>query len=158
MNWGFGGTGMRRQHPDFHRAGVSVALAADAPKFGLDVTALVAYLVARDLGDRDPLGVEEIFEMATLGGARAVGMADRIGALAPGMRADIMIRTADVAETQPGWSPVQNFLLTSRSRSVDTVLVDGRIVLRGGRRRCWMRPPFMKPRVTAPLAWRRPRG
>jgi hypothetical protein len=62
-----------------------------------------------------------------------VGMASMIGALEPGKRADIVIRTDDVAETQPGWSPLQTMLLASRSRSVDTVLVDGRIVMRGGR-------------------------
>src|SRR5271165_5907778 len=71
--------------------------------------------------------------MATLHGARAVGMADRIGSLEPGKRADIVIRSLDVAETQPGWSQVQNILLAGRGRSVDTVLVDGRIVMHGGR-------------------------
>jgi cytosine/adenosine deaminase-related metal-dependent hydrolase len=133
MNWGFGATGMRRPQPDFYRAGVTVALGSDVPKFGHDLAPLAAYLLCRDLGDAEPLGVEAAFEMATLHGARAVGMADRIGSLEPGKRADIVIRTLDVAETQPGWSQVQNILLAGRSRNVDTVLVDGRIVMRGGR-------------------------
>jgi cytosine/adenosine deaminase-related metal-dependent hydrolase len=60
-------------------------------------------------------------------------MASMIGSLEPGKRADIVIRTVETAEVQPGWSPVQNILLAGRSRSVDTVIVDGRIVLHGGR-------------------------
>ena len=133
MNWGFGATGMRRPQPDFYRAGTTVALGSDVPKFGHDLAPLAAYLLCRDLGDAEPLGVEAAFEMATLHGARAVGMADRIGSLEPGKRADIVIRGLDVAETQPGWSQVQNILLAGRGRSIDTVLVDGRIVMRGGR-------------------------
>jgi 5-methylthioadenosine/S-adenosylhomocysteine deaminase len=133
MNWGFGGTGLRRRHADFHRAGVPVALGADAPKFGLDTPTLAAYLLSRDLGDAIPIGVEDIFEMATLRGARAVGMADQIGSLEPGKRADIVIRAMTDPSAQPGWSPLQNILLASRGRSVDTVLVDGRIVVRHGR-------------------------
>ncbi|MCW3477095.1 amidohydrolase family protein [Limobrevibacterium gyesilva] len=132
MNWGFGGTGRRRPHADFHRAGVPVALGVDVPKFGHDTGPLAAYLLSRDHGDSAPLGIEDIFEMATLRGARAVGMADRIGSLEPGKRADIVIRTMADASAQPGWSPLQNILLASRSRSIDTVLVDGRIVLRHG--------------------------
>ena len=133
MNWGFGATGMRRPQPDLYRSGTTVALGSDVPKFGHDVAPLVAYLLGRDLGDAEPLGVEDAFEMATLHGARAVGMASMIGSLEPGKRADIVIRTVETAEVQPGWSPVQNILLAGRSRSVDTVIVDGRIVLHGGR-------------------------
>jgi 5-methylthioadenosine/S-adenosylhomocysteine deaminase len=133
MNWGFGATGMTRPQPGFHRAGVTVALGSDTPKFGHDTTPLAAYLLGRDQGGSAPLGVEDVLEMATLGGARAVGMATTIGSLEPGKRADIVIRTTDVAETQPGWSPLQNLLLAARSRSIDTVIVDGRIVMRAGR-------------------------
>jgi 5-methylthioadenosine/S-adenosylhomocysteine deaminase len=70
--------------------------------------------------------------MATLGEARALRMADRIGSLEAGKRADIVIRTTDVPESQPGHDPIQTLLLASRGKSVDTVIVDGRIVVRGG--------------------------
>jgi 5-methylthioadenosine/S-adenosylhomocysteine deaminase len=58
-------------------------------------------------------------------------MSDRIGSLEPGKRADIVIRTTEVAESQPGLYPIQT--LASRGKSVDTVIVDGRIVVRRGR-------------------------
>jgi 5-methylthioadenosine/S-adenosylhomocysteine deaminase len=132
MNWGVGKSVPRRPHPDLYRAGVTVALGSDVPKWGFDAAPLAAYLLSRDTGDERPLAAEEIFEMATLGGARAMGMADMIGSLEPGKRADIVIRTAEAPEFQPGCFPVQNLLLASRGKSVDTVLVDGRVVVRGG--------------------------
>ena len=58
-------------------------------------------------------------------------MADRIGSREAGKRADIVIRTTDVPESQPGDNPIQTLLLASRGKSVDTVIVDGRIVVRG---------------------------
>ena len=132
MNWGVGATIGRRPQPDLYRQGVNVGLGSDVPKWGLDAAPLMAYLLARDLGDVEPLTAEEIFEMVTIGGARAIGMEATIGSLEPGKRADIVIRTAEVPEFQPGRHAIQNLLLASRGKSVDTVLVDGQIVVRGG--------------------------
>ena len=132
MNWGFGRSGRRRPQPELLRAGVNMALGSDTPKWGFDTPALTAYLLARDGGDGDPLQAEDFLEMATLGGARVLRMEDRIGSLEPGKRADIVIRTTEVPESQPGHYPIQNLMLASRGKSVDTVIVDGRIVVRGG--------------------------
>lgn len=132
MNWGVGATIRRRPQTDLYRQGVTVGLGSDVPKWGLDAAPLTAYLLARDLGDAEPLSAEEIFEMATIGGARAMGMAAVIGSLEPGKRADLVVRSSDLPEFQPGHNPIQNLLLSSRGKSVDTVLVDGEIVVRSG--------------------------
>jgi 5-methylthioadenosine/S-adenosylhomocysteine deaminase len=132
MNWGIGATIRRRPQPDLYRQGVNVGLGSDVPKWGLDAAPLTAYLLARDLGDSEPLASEEIFEMATLGGAQAMGLAATIGSLEPGKRADLVIRSSELPEFQPGRYPIQNLLLASRGKSVDTVLVDGQIMVRGG--------------------------
>ena len=59
-------------------------------------------------------------------------MADTIGSIEPGKLADVVVRTTELPEFQPGHYLVQNLLLASRGKSVDTVIVNGRIVVRGG--------------------------
>jgi 5-methylthioadenosine/S-adenosylhomocysteine deaminase len=131
MNWGWA-QGFTRGHPRLFRDGVNVGLGSDVPKFGLDTAAMVAYLLSREQGDPEPLLAEEVFEMATLGGARAMGLSARIGSLEPGKLADVVVRTTELPEFQPGHYPVQNLLLASRGKSVDTVLVDGQVVVSSG--------------------------
>ena len=43
------------------------------------------------------------------------------------------MRNPDLPESQPGFDPVQDMMLVSRSRSVDTVICNGDIVIQGGR-------------------------
>ncbi|MCX7354252.1 MAG: amidohydrolase family protein [Alphaproteobacteria bacterium] len=106
--------------------------------FGSDVCKLwsfgelpyLAYLASRAQGDYiSPGGVLEI---ATLGGARAMGWQDRIGSLEPGKRADIVIRRNDLPEACPGTDPVFETALVARSKSVDTVICDGQVIVKGG--------------------------
>jgi cytosine/adenosine deaminase-related metal-dependent hydrolase len=111
--------------------GVNVTFGVDAAKvwtFG-DLE-LLGYLVARQNGRY--LSTETILEMRTLGGARAVGLERMIGSLEPGKRADIVVRSTVAPETVPGVNVVQEFLLGGQASTVDTVLVDGQIVWRGG--------------------------
>jgi 5-methylthioadenosine/S-adenosylhomocysteine deaminase len=72
------------------------------------------------------------FRAATLGGARALGLAGEVGALRPGMRADIVL--LDLAD--PAWRPLNSALrqlvYSETGRAVHTVLVDGRLVLQAG--------------------------
>ena len=51
----------------------------------------------------------------------------------PGKRADIVIRSPDLPEVRPSYNQVRNHLLLAKSRSVDTVLVDGEVLVKGGR-------------------------
>lgn len=79
-----------------------------------------------------PLGFYETIEMATINGAKALGLGDVTGSLTPGKRADlILIRTNDV-----NIAPLANIETTvvqsATPANVDTVMVDGRIVKRKG--------------------------
>jgi 5-methylthioadenosine/S-adenosylhomocysteine deaminase len=118
--------------PELVERGVRVAFMTDAAKvWSFGEMAWLGYLAARMGGAF--LSSEQILEMQTLGGAAAVGLTDRIGSLEPGKRADLVIRTDAVPEAHPGMDPVRELVLVSRSKSVDTVIVDGEIVVRGGR-------------------------
>ena len=72
--------------------------------------------------------------MATVNGARALGILDQVGSLAPGKRADlILVRTASLnMSPAPDLNPYR-LLVGAQSEDVDTVVVDGRILKRGGK-------------------------
>src|SRR5262245_5228390 len=83
---------------------------------------------------KDPLSVSprQVLELATINGARDLGIADRVGSLTPGKRADlILVRTTDL-NMAPLGDPVQAIVRSAQPHNVDTVVVDGRILKRGG--------------------------
>lgn len=83
-------------------------------------------------GDATQLPARRILELATIDGARGLGLADKVGSLTPGKRADlILVRTTDL-NMQPLVEPVQAIVVSAQPANVDTVLVDGRILKRGG--------------------------
>jgi cytosine/adenosine deaminase-related metal-dependent hydrolase len=76
-----------------------------------------------------------LVELATIEGAKLLGLADKTGSLTPGKRADlIMIRTADL-NMAPVRDPYYAIVFQGQPSNVDTVVVDGRILARGGRLR-----------------------
>ena len=60
-------------------------------------------------------------------------MADRIGSLEPGKRADLVIHAYRRPEWRPGLDVISNLIYSAQSTGVDTVVVDGRVILEGGR-------------------------
>ena len=124
--------------PVMHKAGLGIALGTDASNWadGLDIL-MQAYLCAtvhREMHpDDNPLYAETALEMATLGGAFVLGMENEVGAIKPGMRADLVIHRSDVPECLLAFDPLTNLVYAARSKSVDTVLVDGEIVLLHGK-------------------------
>ena len=79
------------------------------------------------------LTVDEVLEMATAGSAGVLGMPDRIGRITPGYRADIVF--LDLAHV--GYVPLNDVTLQlingESGAAVDKVMIDGRMVLEGGR-------------------------
>ena len=111
--------------------GANIAFGVDTAKvwtFG-DLE-LIGYLVARQAGRY--ISPAKILEMRTCDAARAVGMEVEIGALAPGMRADLVIRDPHRPESAPSVNAVQELLLGGQAGTVGTVIVDGKVVYRGG--------------------------
>lgn len=134
------GQGVTRagRHADIVERGGRVALGCDASNAG-DVAdilraAAAAAGIARDTRiDPTRFGAHEAFEMATIAGAEAIGMSDRIGSLEPGKQADVVIHKA----SGWGWAPRGDVGLQlvwgTDGRSVRDVFVAGRPVVRDGR-------------------------
>mgnify|MGYP001247141490 FL=1 len=75
----------------------------------------------------------EVFNAATLGGARAVGLQGQIGALAPGYKADILVINMRSLRVGPVWDPVKSLIECGVGDMVDLSIIDGRTVVEGGR-------------------------
>ncbi|NWF94526.1 MAG: amidohydrolase [Candidatus Thorarchaeota archaeon] len=72
---------------------------------------------------------EQALEMATLGGARAMGLAGMTGSIAPGMCADIIVVSQDHVGLNPILNPVSNLVYAGSGRDVETVMVNGRLLM-----------------------------
>jgi cytosine/adenosine deaminase-related metal-dependent hydrolase len=116
----------------YRERGVNVGLGTDcAPHNLIEEMRLAIHagrLMSEDIRSIDTAG---IFEAATFGGARALGR-DDIGALAPGMQADIVLVDLNHALMQPLRDPLRSFVFHAADRAVRTVLVQGEVVLENG--------------------------
>ncbi len=77
---------------------------------------------------------QQILELATLGGARALGLDHITGSLTPGKRADVVLVRTDTLGMAPsaGADPAAALVHSAHPADVDTVIVDGRVLKRGG--------------------------
>ena len=85
--------------------------------------------------DQYSLVPRQALEMATVAGARNLGMEASIGTLTPGKRADVIMVRTDALNMMPGadLDPTRLLVLCAQPSNVDTVIVDGRVVKRNGR-------------------------
>lgn len=77
----------------------------------------------------------QALEMATVAGARNLGLEDVVGTLTPGKRADLIMVRTDALNMMPApdLDPTRLLVLCAQPANVDTVVVDGVIAKRGGR-------------------------
>ena len=76
---------------------------------------------------------EDVFRMATVDGARALGLDDDIGSLATGKKADLVVFDFRRAHLTPATDVLGNLVHVGQGRDVETVIVDGRVVVEDGR-------------------------
>ncbi len=136
MMWGHGGS-IHGRHAELFRRGANICLGSDSANWSNDFDlwrqASLAVLSARDThGDRGYLIAEDGIHMATRGGSKACGMDSQIGSIEAGKRADLVIHTLNRPEMIPATNMIRNLFYASRSKSVHTVIVNGRIVLADG--------------------------
>ena len=115
-----------------YRRGTPVSLGADG---AMDCTPAATMLAAHSASRvcDDPLSSSALLEMQTINAAAAAGLQAEIGSLEPGKRADIVVRSPRAAGSYPANNPVHLLALTLGAGSVDSVLVNGEIVLRNSR-------------------------
>jgi cytosine/adenosine deaminase-related metal-dependent hydrolase len=116
------------------QAGVRLGLGTDGPISGngMDMQGVVGLYpkVQKMLaGRRDVLSAREALYAATTGGADALGMADRIGSIETGKRADLQIVDAQSWTMQPVYDWYSAAVYGMRPHDVRTVLVDGEVIL-----------------------------
>ncbi len=118
-------------------AGVKVSLSTDhTTNYNCDPFVAMRVLFAlhqHRVGDKIPLTVKRLVQLATLDGAVDLGIAQRCGSLTPGKRADIiLVRTTDINMTPVG-DPYEALVSLAQPANVDTVIVDGRVLRQSGK-------------------------
>jgi cytosine/adenosine deaminase-related metal-dependent hydrolase len=78
------------------------------------------------------LTTRQVLEFATIEGARVCGLEDRTGSLTPGKQADIVVLRCDHSNTYPVIDPVSTVVHQADTRNIETVLVAGNVLKRGG--------------------------
>ena len=117
--------------PELHRRGVNVALGVDGTvDCSVADTAIAAQLAAMNAGDSVSVGA--ILEMKTIRAAKAAGIDAITGSIESGKRADLVIRSEIDPDACPGVNVPYHLALLSHAGTVDTVIVNGEIVLRHG--------------------------
>ncbi len=124
--------------PEMLAAGTPVALGGDSANGSNHLNMLrLMYLAAtlyKDFRmDVTMIPPETALEMATIHGATALGLADRVGSLEVGKRADFVVFSTEHPEWRPRLHPVQNLVLGASDRSIASVWVDGRKLVENGR-------------------------
>ena len=123
--------------PGMHRRGITVGLATDGPASSSNHSMLQALKFAALLHKgvhRNPeiMTAEKALEMATIDGARAIGMADHIGSLEVGKRADLVVLDMSNLCVTPLHAAVSSLVYSQRGDEVDRVYVDGELLVQDG--------------------------
>jgi 5-methylthioadenosine/S-adenosylhomocysteine deaminase len=120
------------------KAGVPLSLSVDTTVLAgnCDMFAIMKALLNVANGEAQSefaMPARKALELATMGGARTLGIADRVGSLTPGKRADIiLVRTTDL-NMAPFTDPAHMIVQSTNPSNVDTVVIDGRVLKRRGK-------------------------
>jgi 5-methylthioadenosine/S-adenosylhomocysteine deaminase len=89
-----------------------------------------AMLAKHASGDPTAAPAPAVLEMATLGGARALGLEDRLGSLEVGKRADVVVVSLAAPRLHPLYDPVSHLVYVAKGADVRDVVIEGRVVMR----------------------------
>lgn len=123
--------------PEMLARGVNVALASDGlgnhnhDMFSVLKTTLLLHRV--HTLQPDVLTSEQVLEMATLGGARALGLEHEIGSLEAGKKADVILVDLHKPHLAPVYDLPTAIVQGANGSDVDTVIIDGQVVMEGRR-------------------------
>jgi cytosine/adenosine deaminase-related metal-dependent hydrolase len=125
------------QFPEMIDRGATIGLGCDAETCSNNLDAVRAMyssaIIFRDARRTGAaMSAERVFEMATLHGARCALQERDLGSLEPGKKADVVLFDATRPEWRPMYHPVSNLVFAADGHSVETVVIDGQVVLEGG--------------------------
>lgn len=120
---------------DMVRAGVNVAIGTDGAASNNDLDLLheaqLAALVQKGVtGDPTVLPAEKVFSMLTIDGARAVGLADRVGSLEVGKLADLAVINFDAVNLTPCYDLYSHLIYAASAADVCHTMIHGRLVMK----------------------------
>ena len=123
------------QVPAMRTASVHVGLGTDGAASNNDLDMFEAMRQAAFLhklrrGDPRALPAKDALAMATIDGARALGMADRVGSLEAGKRADLIVVSMAGARQTPMYDPLSHLVYVARGDDVRTTIVNGKVLMR----------------------------
>src|SRR5262245_48245070 len=117
------------------RAGVSLGLGTDGAASNNDLDMFEAMRMASMLAklqtvDPRVVPAATALDMATMGGARTLGMERQIGSLEPRKRADLIVVSMRSARQTPLYDPISHLVYTTRGDDVRDTIVNGKVVMR----------------------------
>lgn len=123
--------------PDLQQAGVNIGLGTDGAPCNNTCDMLqemkLAAIIHKSIS-YEPTAVpaESVLEMATINGAKALGLDDRIGSLEIGKKADLVAIDARGIHSQPWFNAASAVVYTATGRDVELVVVDGKVLVQDG--------------------------
>ena len=123
--------------PEMRTAGVTIGLATDGPASNNNHNMIHALKFAALMHkgfrrDATVITAEQVLEMATIGGARAVGLDHEIGSIDIGKQADLVVLRTDNLCITPLHHPVSALVYSAIGDEVEHVLIAGRLLLENG--------------------------
>jgi cytosine/adenosine deaminase-related metal-dependent hydrolase len=123
--------------PRLLASGITVGLGTDDANTSSNVSIMLemrhaALLAKLASGDAGALTAEKALEMATIDGARALGLDGAIGSLEPGKKADLVLLDTEAPHWHPRHHVASTIVYQAHSSDVRTVLVDGAVVVDDG--------------------------
>jgi len=121
---------------DMRKSGMNVGLGTDGPagsNNNLDMIEEMASAARlQKIAKMDPkvLSARDVLEMATIGGARVLGLAEKIGTLESGKRADVIVVDLSAAKSQPVYSVESAIVYAASGSAVTTTICDGKILMK----------------------------
>ena len=121
--------------PKYLRAGVSIGLATDGAASNNDLDMfeamrIAALLAKHESADPSTVSARTVLEMATIRGARALGMEGRIGSLEPKKRADLITVSVSGARQTPMYDPISHLVYVIHGDAVRNTVVNGKVLMR----------------------------
>jgi 5-methylthioadenosine/S-adenosylhomocysteine deaminase len=117
----------------YKRAGINLGLGTDTfPHNFIEEMRNAAYAARISVGNVHALRTTDLFDAATIGGAKALGR-DDIGRLAPGAKADLVLVDVTHPAMRPVYDPIRSLIYAAGERAIRDVFVDGRQVVRDGK-------------------------